>query len=370
MMEIVVIGGGIAGSAVALALRERGAAVNLVDPSSPGGEATGASGGMLAPQYECHSPGPLFRLLLQARSAYPGWVARLERLSGLPVPTRWEGMLVANPTAGEHKASRTAIAWHAAEGEPAELLDPSAAARLQPGISADPISYLWFPREGQVDSQALAEALGPALDAAGVRRLRARAVGVLTRRSRVAGVLLGDGRRLDADLVVVAAGVWSGALTGLPSALPVRPVLGQMLRFRAGSLALRTLVAARGGRYVVPRSDGSVLVGSTMDEVGFDASLEDAGLKTIHADASRLVPGLGALRAAEQWTGLRPLTPDRLPILGPDREITGLSYATGYGRHGILLAPLAAEILADHLLRDGQGSPVPDFLSLRRFAGV
>jgi glycine oxidase len=354
MIEVVVVGGGIAGAAVALDVASRGAAVNVVDAERPGAAATGASAGMLAPQYESPGRGPLFDLLIEAREQFPAFAERLATLSGRPVRVRQDGMLVVNRTVGEHREAEAAAAWQREAGHRAEVVDPDAAEAIQPGLGGDAVSYAWLPDEAQADSQALAEALPHALEAAGVRVIAGRRVAeVLAQGGRVAGVRLADGRVLPADAVVLAAGAWSGELAGLPRDIPVRPVRGHLLRFPAGAAPLTRILATHAGRYLVPRDDGSILAGSTMDHVGFDRSLSEAGIEEVHRSAARLLPALGAAEPVERWADLRPIATDGLPLLGPDPELDGLFYATGYGRNGILLGPLAGRIVAE-LILDGR----------------
>ncbi len=348
MQEVVVIGAGIAGCGVALALRERGVAVTVVEAARPGGAATGAAAGMLAAQFEAPGPTALYRLCLESRARYPEFAARLEALSGRTLHVRRDGMLVANRDEAEHEAAVESVDWQVEFGARAEVVAPEEALRLQPGLCTDVKSYLWLPEEGQLDSQILGEALGAALSAAEVRTLVGNgAARVRSDDSGVTGVVTADGRVLEADSVVVAAGAWSSKLEGLPRRLPVRPVRGQMARFPLGALSLRTLVAGHAGRYLVPRDDGTVLAGSTMEEVGYDRTITDEALQLIAAEVAELVPGLTDRQPLERWAGLRPLSADSRPILGPDPELAGLYYATGYGRDGILVAPLAGEIVAE-----------------------
>ena len=347
MLEVVVIGSGIAGFASALALWERGAAVTVVEESRPGAGATGASAGMLVAQYEA-SPGDMFRLDLESRRRYPEFAATVEELAGRSLHVRWDGMLVANLTQSEHEEAELAVRWQREEGAEAELLDPHQAGALQPGVSPSAISYLWFPEEGQLDSQLLAEVLGDAMSHTEIRLIQNNGASeILSRAGAVTGVGMADGRRLDADAVVLAAGAWSCQVGGTPRPVPVRPVRGQILRFAAGGVALDRLVASHAGRYLVPRDDGTILAGSTMEEVGFDRSITESGLHAIHESATELVPALEGCRVVERWAGLRPISADRLPIIGPDPDLAGLYYATGYGRDGILVSPSAGSIVAD-----------------------
>jgi len=149
--------------------------------------------------------------------------------------------------------------------------------------------------------------------------------------------------------------------------VPVRPVRGEMLRFPPGAVDLAKLVTSHAGRYLVPRVDGSVLAGSTMADVGFDRTVSDEGVRTIHDGVVRLVPALADRRPSERWADVRPLSDDALPILGPDPELDGLVYATGYGRNGILLGPLSGAIVAD-LVLDGESRHDWRPFSIERFA--
>jgi glycine oxidase len=348
MLEIVVVGAGIAGFSAALALWERGAAVTLVEGSRPGAAATGASAGMLVAQYESAGPGAKFDLGLESRNRYREFAARLEELSGRDLQLRWDGMLVANLSEREHEEAAETVRWQREMGLEAELLDPARATQLQPGVATGIVSYLWLPQEGQLDSQRLAEALSDAIGRTDIRLIAGNpAAEILSRSGRVTGVAMADGRTLEAERVVLAAGAWSGTIGGLPRALPVRPVRGQLARFPARALALKRLVASHAGRYLVPRADDTVLAGSTMEDVGFDRSITDDGLRTVHESVSQLVPGLADLRPIERWAGLRPISIDSSPIIGPDPELDGLLYATGYGRDGILISPLAGQIVAE-----------------------
>jgi glycine oxidase len=351
MLEIVVVGGGIAGFSAALALWDRGAAVTLVEESRPGAAATGASAGMVVAQYESGGPGAMFQLCMESRALYAEFASRIEQLSGQQLDLRWDGMLVANLSDEEHAEAEETVLWQREAGLEAEVLDPAVAAGLQPGVATDVISYLWLPQEGQLDSQRLGTALTAAIAGTGIRLISGNGVAeVLSSDGRVIGVAMADGRTLEAERVVLAAGAWSGTIGGLPRELPVRPVRGQIARFPAKTLGLMRIVASHTGRYLVPRSDDTVLGGSTMEDVGFDRSFTDAGLQTIYESVSGLVPALAGLKPIERWAGLRPISADLLPIIGPDPDLEGLIYATGYGRDGITLAPVTGVMVAELVL--------------------
>lgn len=347
--EIIVIGGGIAGCAVAIELAGRGVDVTLIEAEQPGVRATGAAGGMLAPQYESSGPGPWFELAVRARNEYAEFVRHVEALADWPIGYRTDGMLVANRTAAEEEAARDGLVWQAALGLQGAILDFRDAAELHAGISPAIRSWLWLPDEGQVDAQRLAVALGSAVRAAGVNiRLGERVVELLSAVGRTTGVRTALGDIFHVGAVVLSAGAWSGTIAGLPSVLAVRPVRGQMLRLLPKTIPGWPLVATHDARYLVPRENGTVLLGSTMEDVGFDDAVNERRFD-LAEHAAALVPALAEAPVVESWAGLRPMTPDGWPILGPAPELEGLFYNTGHGRNGILLAPQTARIIADHI---------------------
>jgi len=351
--RVIVVGAGIAGAAVALALRRRGLDVVVLERSEPGGgepgpAATGASAGMLAPQYEAHGRGPVFDLAVASRRRHPAFLRRIESLAGVDLGLREGGMLVPSFTPGEEEAAEEAAGWQREAGLEARILSGDEAAALQPGVTLEARCWTWLPREAWLDTQRLSGALVPALEAAGAEvRTRTRVAGLDLRGGRVRGVALEDGTSVEAQRVVLSAGSWTGRLADLPREVPVRPVRGQVLRYAAeGAPSLRRLVAGHRGSYLVPRPDGGILAGSTMEEAGFDAEVTEEGTSRIAENAERLLPALPTCRVERSWAGLRPLARDDVPILGPDPDLPDLHYATGYGRNGILLAPEAGELVA------------------------
>lgn len=364
--DLAVVGGGVAGSAVALAARELGAEVLLLDRGRVAGRATGASAGMLAAQYEAGGPGPAFRLGLRGRERQEAFLSRIEELSGHPISRRFEGMLVANRDEEEHARALDEVRWQREAGLRAEVLGREEAATIQPGLAPAIPSWLWHPEEGQVDTQALDAALAPALEAAGVRVLRGEVRALHAHGDRVEGLELDAGDTVAASRVVIAAGAWSTALEGLPRPLPVRPWRGQILRFPSGDGAPVRPVADRKGRYLVPRRDGTVLAGSTMEDAGYEPVTTDEGLRAIRERTAELMPRATAEPPVERWAGLRPVARDGLPILGPDPDVEGLHYAAGYGRNGILLAPACGSMVAGLALGGGSGGDWEPF-SVARF---
>lgn len=312
-----------------------------------GGAATAASAGMIAPLYEAYGPEPRLELGLVARRGYEDWVRAIEASSGVPLGYHEQGLLVANLSSDEERRAEKAVEWIGSIGGRAEVLRGPEALAIEPTLG-EARSWLWLPGEARLDTQALPRAMHGALRAAGAvfeAGESAAVAAVEVEAGRAAGVVTTAGRRLRADAVVVAAGAWSGSLEGLPRTLPVRPVRGQILRLSAGGHAPRLLLGDHAGCYVVPRDDASVLVGSTMEEAGFDNVVTDEGRSRIRDATSALIPGIETSTELDSWSGFRPLTPDGLPVLGPDPDVAGLFYATGFGRGGILIAPAAGEVL-------------------------
>jgi len=346
--NVVIIGGGIAGSAVAIEMAERGAAVSLVERNQPGVGATGASAGMLAPQYEAPRADAAFRFGVACKEAFPTFVERIQTLAAWEVGFRTDGMLVANRSKEEEEEAERALAFQEAEGLPGRILSLEEAASLHGSIATDIYSWMWLPREAQVDTQRLAVVLADVVQAAGVRLIRSREVAVVdSKGGRVAGVRLSDGTAIPAQIVVLAAGAWSSLVQGLPHTLPVRPVRGQILRLLPTTPLPWTLVCDHQGRYLVPRINNTVLVGSTMEEVGYDEGVTEHGRELLASAAASLIPGLGDAHIVEAWAGLRPISSDGWPVLGPDPDMEGLFYATGHGRNGILFAPLTGRAVAE-----------------------
>lgn len=350
-MRVAVVGGGVIGSSIAWRLARRGAAVRVFDDRTVSGAATSAAGGMLAPLAEAHHPGPFLDLSLESLRRYPDFVAEVEAETGLAVGYVRAGKLIVALSAAEEDDLAATHAGQAAAGasDPGEWITGAQARALETSLAPQARAAILIRDDHRVDNVALAAAIERAARTAGAESVPTRVTRLLSAGARAAGVETVDGEQIDADVVVVAAGAWSAALDGLPRALPIRPVRGQMLALRPSRpLFGRTLAGAHG--YMVPRLDGRVIIGSTMEEVGFEASTTPEALAALRAGAVRLVPGLADSLRAGAWAGLRPATPDGKPILGPDPSMAGLFYATGHFRNGILLTPVTADAITASIL--------------------
>lgn len=352
-MNVTIVGAGIVGCAVAYELASRGADVRLVDPRAPGSGATRASAGMLAPYIEGHSD-RLLRLTVGSLGHYDGFVARVCADAGQAVEYRRTGTLqVARNEAEAGELSLTAGRL-AAAGVPHTYLDGDAACRLEPALAPGVAGGLLVPQHGYVGVATLMAALAAAgsrysisVMTAPVQRIESTAdrVDVVTPEATFAS-----------DAVVLAAGSWSGAIS-MPAAppAPVRPIRGQLLHLRCRAAPVSRVIWST-GVYVVPWQDGSILVGATSEDVGFDESATAAGVGDLLARAAALLPATRAARFEAVRVGLRPATADELPVIGPSSTMRSVYYAIGHYRNGVLLAPLTAIVLAD-LILDGRERP-------------
>lgn len=296
--DTVVIGGGLIGCSIAWRLAQRARSVHLFESHQAGRAASWAAAGMLAPLIEAHHE-DFLDIARASISLYPRFVGELEALSGIDCDLYIEDEL------------------------------------------------------GSVDNRRLTEAVSMAARAAGAQvEEGAPVVELLRHEGATTGVRLAGGRIIESPEVILCAGAWSGNVQGLPRRLPVFPVRGQMLAFKTQRRLLPNVLITE-SCYLVPRSDGRLLVGATVENVGFDSSTTDEGIAHLRDAAISVLPELADAPVLATWAGLRPGTPDELPILGDDPDEAGLYYATGHYRNGILLAPVTAEIICDLVTTGG-----------------
>ena len=362
--DVLVVGGGIIGLATAWRSAQRGLSVTVLDPD-PGRGANQVAAGMLAPVTELqYGEEALLRLGIASNERYADFAAELEAASGLPTGYRACGTLAVALDADDRAELREVHAFQQRLGLAAEWLTGRECRRLEPMLAPSVRGGLLVAGDHQVDGRRLGAALLEACLRAGVRIHRSRAARfeLTPGQDRVTGVLAEDGTALAAGQTVLAAGSWSGAVPGLPAGaqLPVRPVKGQILRLRMGTTAGAPLpggpflsrnvrAVVRGVHlYLVPREDGELVVGATVEEQGFDTVVTAGGVYELLRDAHELVPGITELPLLETGAGLRPGTPDNAPLLGPT-ALPGLVAATGHHRNGVLLTPVTADAVAAYL---------------------
>lgn len=343
--DIAIVGAGVVGCTIALRLARQGAGVTVFERGRPGAEASSAAAGILAPHAEADFPGPFFELARASLARYPDLARELRELTGIDIGYAPCGLVEIARDDAEATALEARAAWLATAGARVELLGEREARALEPSLAAPIARAAHLPDDHRVNTPLLARALYGAAAAAGAIFRTALVRGVVAPRGRAEGVDLGAGV-CPAGAVVVAAGAWSSLLDGAGLCAPaVVPGRGQIVAFAVARPPFER-VLMRPLAYLVPRADGRVLAGTTLEFVGFERGVTPEGVGRIVAAAAALVPALAKAPIAGRWSGFRPTTPDRLPLIGPT-DVLGLFVATGHFRNGILLAPLTAEIVAD-----------------------
>jgi glycine oxidase len=357
--DLVVVGAGVIGLGVAWRAAQRGMAVTVVDDGGTR-KASWAAAGMLAPVAEVwYGEEALLQVNLEASRRWPGFAAEVADAAGRDIGYRRCGTLLVARDADEHTALDELFSFQAKLGLDVERLRSREVRRLEPGLSPRVRGGILVEGDHQVDNRALLPALRHAAERAGARFEDGRVVTVTTNGDRVRGVELEDTRDLAGDAVVLAAGTGSAEIGGLPGGtVPVRPVKGQLVHLRGPAdplIASRTIRAL--GIYVVPREDGRVVVGATVEERR-DTEVTAGGVFQLLRDAWELLPDVAELELVETVAGLRPGSPDNAPLLGPAGP-AGLIVATGHYRNGMLLAPVTADAIAE-LLDTGR---VPELIA-------
>jgi glycine oxidase len=362
--DVAVIGAGVIGEAISYELASRGASVMLLDSRGAGMGSTQAAAGMLVPYLEGFGR-PLLPLAARSLEMYDAFVDRVSRDAGIGIGYRRTGSLQVT-TAGESLDEIRDIAADARKaGLDCEILDATGARNAEPQLTPDVSGGLFVRTHGFVVAADLSAALSAAAIALGAQvRVPARANSIAARGSSVEIQL--DGDQVTARHVVVAAGSWSGQIPieGVPP-LRIKPVRGQLLHLASNGPALNRILW--GSRcYLVPASPGTILVGATVEDAGFDERTTAGGVRELLDAACDLVPHLVDATFVGARVGLRPATTDGMPIIGPSSKIPGLVYATGHYRNGVLLAPLTAQAVAD-LVLESREDPLLAGTSPQRF---
>lgn len=333
--NVLIIGTGVSGLSAALALLQRGYAVTLLDRGKVGGESSWAGGGILSPLLPWDYAEPVFTLALASMAAYPDWIKTLELYSELSTEYWTCGMKVRGSSENE-----TSLDWCRAQGLHATLTNDD----------------LWLPDIAQVRNPRLIEALRiTILKLGGTIHTGCEVTAITAEGARLVQLQTSRGT-FSADRYVLATGAWSGTLlpaleslhtqpdlVGSPN---IRPIRGQMLLFKLEPGLLNTIVY-RNGLYLIPRRDGHVLVGSTLEDVGFDKSTDMPTRQRLHTEATALLPALGSMQPIQHWAGLRPGSPDNIPIIGGHPHFDNVFVNTGHYRYGVTMAPASAELLVD-----------------------
>jgi len=343
--DAVVAGGGVIGASIAFELATEGLSVAVFDAQQPGREASWASAGMISPAPESSAMASLLPISMASVRLYPEFLQRVEEVSGKTVGYRKDGALdiLLNGT-GQSEIDEI-LALHRDAGLRAEVLSGPEAREIEPTLTSELRAAIHRPDEASLDNRRLTEATLEAARRRGAEIFPGNGAKALwTEGNACKGLHLESGR-VEARWTVIAAGCFSARIEGVAAYAPVTPAKGQMIALRCDSVNLKKDLWS-GHMYLVPRHDGRIIAGSTVEYEGFDRSVTAAGMKKILTSAIALVPALESARIEETWAGLRPDTPDHLPILGPtDRN--GLLIATGHFRSGILLTPVTARLIRE-----------------------
>lgn len=365
MAEWIVIGGGVVGLGIAWQLALKGVEVVVFEREHPGCGASGAAAGMLAPTSEVHfEEEDLLALGQLSLSMYPDFVSQLQDYTGLDVDYRQEGTLVIGLDRDDGEALKRLFDYQKQLGLGVEWLSGQDAQQYEPALSPNVHSAVYCASDHQVDPSRLVRALHEACLKAGVEvRTGEEVTHIVVEDDRVRGVELRGQRVLHSEHVLVAAGAWSRQIGGLARrVLPhVRPVRGQMLSLDCTDQPLCTHVIRSPDAYLVPKSDGRLIIGATMEEMGFDSRLTAGGVFELLRGAWEAMPGVYDAPILDMWTGFRPMTLNNLPVLGPSTQVERLWFATGHGRNGILLAAVTAFEVAKWVMGENHSRLIEKF---------
>ncbi len=343
--DFLIVGGGIIGMLTARELSQTGATVALVERGSTGRESSWAGGGILSPLHPWRYPDPVTRLAQWSQAQYPFLASELYKATGIDPELTPSGLLILG--ANDHD---WAFRWADQFGYQFVEVTPGEAREIEPQIAAPSAAALWIKEVCQIRNPRLTKALRQDLKQRDVTFHEHREVtGFFHEKGQAEGVNTAEGP-LRADCVIVATGAWTAKLlTGLGHCPEIEPVRGQMLLFHTESKLIARIILSH-ERYLIPRRDGRVLVGSTQERVGFEKAVTNAAFKLLRTQALELVPQLARYSVEHHWAGLRPGSPNGVPYIGEHPEVRGLYINAGHFRNGLVLAPGSTRLLADLIL--------------------
>jgi glycine oxidase len=366
-LDVAIAGGGLIGSAIAFELAQSGLKVAVFEKGEPGREASWAGAGILSPAPETPAAIAMVALGKASLAMYPGFVATVREMSGHDPGFRPHGTIEALFSRDAVRDLSTVIAMHHGMGLRAEPLSSEDAREMEPALNPEVEAAAFRPDEASVDNRALMAAVLEAARRSGAEIFPNNGAQAIWREGeRCAGLIL-QNEKVSAKWTVVAAGCFSAGIKGAETFAPVRPAKGQMVALRADRVKIERVLWSD-KVYLVPRNDGRILAGATVEYVGFDKNVTAGGVEKLLAGAIELAPQLGGAQIEESWAGLRPDSQDHLPILGPV-DLGGLLIATGHFRSGILLAPITARLIREWVTQQNVTVDCDRF-SPMRFAGA
>jgi glycine oxidase len=343
--DVVVAGGGLIGGSIALGLGRAGAKVAILDAGTPGREASWAGAGILSAAHESPEMNSLIPLTRASLEMYPQFVKEIKELTGRDVGFRPYGLLeIVGRDITREELSKLVLDQHE-QGLTAKILSGVQARQIEPDLNAEVNAAILRPDDASVDNRALTVAVLDAARLVGVQIYENTTAVSVLREGRHAFGLITNAGNFEARWTVIAAGCFSAGIEGAGRYAPVIPAKGQMVAVRCEATAIRRVLMSQ-DVYLVPRDAGRILVGATIERIGFDRVVREDAIQELLTAAISLAPALKKHEVLETWSGLRPDSPDHLPILGPT-DLEGLMIATGHFRNGILLAPITAKMICE-----------------------
>lgn len=367
--DVLVVGGGIIGLSIARELRKQGAKrITVIERGTIGKEASYAAAGMLAPQAESYRNDAFFQFCFQSNQLFPQFAQELLEETGIDIELNRQGTLYLAFDERTEADIRRRYEWQRRAGLRVELLTASQIADLEPFVSTNVRSGILFPDDGHVENRLLLAALRKFAEIHSISLIENQPVrNILRRGDRVIGIESAAGH-VFADAVVLATGAWTSLIEIDGRPLPVRPVRGQMICFAATPGFFKHVIYGS-DVYLVPRADGRILVGATVEETGFENIVTTEAVEMLSRAACETAPEIAKLEMIDSWSGLRPCSPDGFPVLGEIDELKNLHLATAHYRNGILLAPLTAKIIAASITHRSS-SIYLDHFAARRFSSA